>query len=68
MWCRIPKTSLSLVTLSVSQVSHSFLMIFIVGVKSYMEVSNETSDRPDLICTCMGLFHLMIMQVFNSDD
>ena len=30
------------------QTGHVFLMTFIVGVKSYMEVSNETSDTGSL--------------------
>ena len=52
-------TSSSIATISVTvrssgvliETGHVFLMRFIVGVKSYMEVSSETSDRTKLTPT-----------------
>ena len=45
-----------------------FLMTFIVGVKSYMEVSNETSDN-DYLYQFYALFiHLILEDVLPGDS
>ena len=44
------------------QTGRVFLMTFIVGVKSYMEVSNETSDIK------IFSFHVHIMDLNYSED
>ena len=49
------------------QTGRVFLMTFIVGVKSYMEVSNETSDTGAgvLICIRHKVFDLQAKQIFT---
>ena len=44
------------------QTGRVFLMTFIVGVKSYMEVSNETSDTGGV---CSGHVHILVVCVVD---
>ena len=46
------------------QTGRVFLMIFIVGVKSYMEVSNETSDMRDQLHVSENLFWNVILWTY----